>query len=139
MSRRFYQKNFELLKSDPETMQIFRSSRVLGAYRRDSNLKDYLVHSNLQSSMNTGGDSNGIFPCCRPRCKTCAYSNSAAQINTLSGPLTIRQKFACTTSNLIYIITCRTCTLCTLAKLNVGSATDSASISAQLKRKRTYP
>ena len=40
-------KNFELLKSDPETMEIFRSSRVLGAYRRDFNLKDSLVHSNL--------------------------------------------------------------------------------------------
>ena len=55
-------KNFELLKSDPETMEIFRSSRVLDAYRRDSNLKDSLVHINPQSSMNTGDDSNGTFP-----------------------------------------------------------------------------
>ena len=27
------------------------------------------------------------------------------------GPLTIRQRFSCTTSNLVYIITCRACTL----------------------------
>ena len=82
-------KSFELLKSNPETMEIFRSSRVLGTYRRDSNLKDSFVHSNLQSSINTGDDSNGTFPCRRPRCKTCAYINSAAQINTPGGPLTI--------------------------------------------------
>ena len=58
--------------------------------------------------MNKGDDSNGTFPCHHPRCKTCAYTNSAAQINTPGGPLTIRQKFVCTTSSLIYIITCRT-------------------------------
>ena len=75
-------KNFELLKSDPETMEIFRSLQVLGAYCRDSNLKDSLVPSNVQSSMNTGDDSNETFPCRRPRCTTCAYTNSAAQINT---------------------------------------------------------
>ena len=57
----------------------------------------------------TGDDSNGTFPCCRQRCKTCAYTNSAAQINTPGGRLTIRQKFA---SSPVYIITCPTCTLC---------------------------
>ena len=78
-------------------MEIFRSSRVLAGYRRDSNLKDSLIHSNLKSRMNTGDDSNRTFPCRRPR-----FTNSAAQINTPSGPpLTVRQKFASTTSSLI--------------------------------------
>ena len=35
-------------------MEIFRSSRVLGAYRRDYNLEDSLVQSSFQSSMNAG-------------------------------------------------------------------------------------
>ena len=99
---------------------------------------DCLVHSNLQSSMNTRDDSNGTLPCCRPRCKACAYTSSAAQINTPGGPLTIRQKFACATSNLIYIITCCIHTPCvTPAKLDVGSATDSASISDRWKESGT--
>ena len=51
------------------------------------------------------------FPCRRPRCKTCDHTNPASQINTPGGPLTIRQRFSCTTSNLVYIITCRACTL----------------------------
>ena len=54
---------------------------------------------------------NGTFPCRRPRCKTCAHTNPASQINTPGGPLTIRQRFSCTTSNLVYIITCWACTL----------------------------
>ena len=50
------------------------------------------------------------FPCRRPRCKTCDHTNPASQINTPGGPLTIRQRFSCT-SSLVYIITCRACTL----------------------------
>ena len=53
----------------------------------------------------------GTFPCNRPRCKTCAHTNASPQINTPGGPLTIRQRFSCTTSNLVYLITCRACTL----------------------------
>ena len=104
-------KNFDLLKSDPKTKDLFDNSRVLGAYRRDTNLRDSLVSSNLQSGANTEDEPNGTFPCRRPRCKTCAHTNPASQINTPGGPLTIRQRFSCTTSNLVYIITCRACTL----------------------------
>ena len=81
----------------------------LGAYRRDTNLRDSLVSSNLQSGANTEDEPNGTFPCRRPRCKTCAHTNPASQINTPGGPLTIRQRFSCTTSNLVYIITFRAC------------------------------
>ncbi|KAL9953630.1 hypothetical protein ACROYT_G041077 [Oculina patagonica] len=104
-------KNFALLKSDPETNELLDNSRVLGAYRRDTNLRDSLVRSSLQSGANTGDEPHGTFPCHRPRCRTCAHTNPASQINTPGGPLTIRQRFSCTTSNIVYIITCRACTM----------------------------
>ncbi|XP_078355465.1 uncharacterized protein LOC144640130, partial [Oculina patagonica] len=104
-------KNFSLLKSDPETKELFDNSRVLGAYRRDTNLRDSLVRSSLQSGANTGDEPHGTFPCHRPRCRTCAHANPASQINTPGGPLTILQRFSCTTSNIVYIITCRACTM----------------------------
>ena len=104
-------RNFDLLKYDPETKELFDNSRVLGAYRRDTNLHDSLVSSNLQFSANTEDEANGTFPCRCPRCKACDHTNLASQINTPRGPLTIRQRFSCTTSNLSYIITCRACTL----------------------------
>ena len=81
------------------------------AYRRDTNLRDSLVSSDLKSGANAGDKANGTLPCRRPPYKTCAHTNPATQINTPSGPLTIRQRFSCTTSNLVYIITCRACTL----------------------------
>ena len=71
-------RNFDLLKSDPETKELFDNSRVLGAYRRDTNLRDSLVSSNLQSGANTEDEPNGTFPYRRPRCKTCAHTNPAS-------------------------------------------------------------
>ena len=103
--------NFELLRSDPETKKIFDNLRVLGAFRRDTNLKDSLVRSNFQTGVNTEDDSFGTFLCRRPRCKTCAHINPAVQINTPGGPLTVWQRFTCTTRNVVYILTCRACTL----------------------------
>ena len=81
-------RNFELLKSDAETKELFDNSRVLSAYRRETNLRDSLVSSNLQSGANTEDEPNGTFPCRRPRCKTCAHTNPASQIDTRGGPLT---------------------------------------------------
>ena len=47
--------NFSLLQSDPETSGIFNNLRVPGAFRRDTNLKDSLVHSSLKTNVNKGG------------------------------------------------------------------------------------
>ena len=55
-------RNFDLLKSDPETKELFDNSRVLGAYRRDTNLRDSLVSSNLQSGANTEDKPMELFP-----------------------------------------------------------------------------
>ena len=102
---------FLLIKSDPETNEIFNDSRVLSAYRRDTNLGDSLLSGRLQSGVNTEDEPNGTFPCYRQRCSTCAHTNPASQINTPCGPLTIRQRFSCTTISLVYNITCRACSL----------------------------
>ena len=66
---------------------------------------------NLQTGVNTEDGSFGTFPCRCPRCKTCAHTNPAVQINTPGEPLTVRQRFTRTTRNVFYNITCRACTL----------------------------
>ena len=80
---------------------------ALGAFRRDTNLKDSLVRSNLQTGVNTEDDSvwnlalsSSTMQDLRP------YTNPAVQINTPGGPLTVRQRFmiTCMTSNVVYII-----------------------------------
>ena len=98
-------RNFALLKSDPDTKDIFQPVRILCAYRRDNNLRDILVKSSLQTTGPTDGES-GTFPCGRPRCVTC---------DTPGGQLRFEGKFTCMTSNLIDVLSC-----CKCAKLYIG-------------------
>ena len=46
-----------------------------------------------------------------PGCSVVHDARPVSQINTPRWTLTIRQRFSCTTSNLVYIITCPACTL----------------------------
>ena len=133
--------NFTLLQSDPETRDVFKDFRVLGAFRRDTNLKDSLVRSSLQTNASTGDDLTGTFPCNRPRCKTCAHTNASPQINSPGGPLTIRQMHdfrarQVTSFTLLLVVHAL---WRTLAKPDAGSGTGSVNICAPSKRKRTCP
>ena len=96
--REIITRNFALLKSDPDTKDIFRPVRILCAYRRDNNLRDILVKRSLQTTGPTDGES-GTFPCGRPRCVTCAHTNPSQTLDTPGGQLRFEDKFTCTTSN----------------------------------------
>ena len=109
------------------------------AYRRDTNLRDSLVSSDLQSGANTGDKPNGTFLCRRPPCKTCAHTNPATQINTPGRPLIIRQRFSCMTSNLVYIITCWACPLSYVGETGRRLGTGSANTSDLSQRKLACP
>ena len=84
-------RNFALLKSDPDTKDIFQPVRILCAYRRDNNLRDILVKSSLQTTGPTDGES-GTFPCGRPRCVTCAHTNPSQTLDTPGGQLRFEDK-----------------------------------------------
>ena len=112
--REIITRNFALLKSNPDTKDIFQPVRILCAYRRDNNLRDILVKSSLQTTGPTDGES-GTFPCGRPRCVTCAHTNPSQTLDTPGGQLRFEDKFTCTTSNLIYVLSCRKC-----SKLYIG-------------------
>ena len=107
-------RNFTLLKSDPDNKDIFQPVRILCAYCCDNNLRDILVKSSLQTTGPTDGES-GTFPCGRPRCVTCAHNKPSQTLDTPGGQLRFEDEFTCTTSNLIYIISCRKC-----SKLYIG-------------------
>ena len=54
-------RNFYLLCDDPETAAIFQPLHILYAYRRDQNLRDYLVRSTLTNPTSADED-RGTFP-----------------------------------------------------------------------------
>ena len=102
-------KNFKLLQNDPDTGRIF-SQPPLISFKRDKNIGNFLVRSAFQTS-----NQAGTFKCARARCKTCPF---ICNVEKLSGPkqsIKITDHFTCTSTNVIY---CITCTLC--KKLYIG-------------------
>ena len=102
-------KNFKLLQNDPDTGVIF-SQPPLISFKRDKNIGNFLVRSAFQTS-----NQAGTFKCARARCKTCPF---ICNVEKLSGPkrsIKITDHFTCTSTNVIY---CITCTLC--KKLYIG-------------------
>ena len=97
-------KNFHLLRDGPDTRDIYQ----LCVYRRDNNLRDSLVSSDLNDTT-ASVEVRGTFLCGRSRCNTCAHTNASLTINTPGGHITITSKYTCTSYNVVYLIKCRTC------------------------------
>ena len=69
-TKRILLDNFEILLSDPATCTIYPELPLV-SYRRDRNLRDYVVHS----AERTDSDA-GTFACRHPRCLTCRHTTS---------------------------------------------------------------
>ena len=96
-------KNFKLLQNDPDTGVIF-SQPPLISFKRDKNIGNFLVRSAFQTS-----NQAGTFKCAHARCKTCPF---ICNVEKLSGPkrsIKITDHFTCTSTNVIYCITCTLC------------------------------
>ena len=103
--------NFKILQSDPETAPIFPNPPLV-SFKRDRNLRNSLVRSSLPSNLEPG-----TFNCSRKVCNTCPFINSKTHIRGPNGSYQVNDHFDCTTSNIIY---CITCTLCN--KLYIGES-----------------
>ena len=95
--------NFEMLLSDPVTRTIFPELPLV-SYRRDRNLRDYLVHSAERSDADAG-----TFACRHPRCLTCLHTTSQTLLQSPKRRHTIRDRFTCQSENVVYSIICRRC------------------------------
>ena len=103
--------NFNILQSDPETAPIFPNPPLV-SFKRDRNLRNSLVRSSLPSNLEPG-----TFNCSRKVCNTCPFINSKTHIRGPNGSYQVNEHLDCTTSNIIY---CITCTLCN--KLYIGES-----------------
>ena len=104
-------RNFKILQSDPETAPIFPNPPLV-SFKRDRNLRNSLVRSSLPPNLEPG-----TFNCSRKVCNTCPFINSKTHIRGPNGSYQVNDHFDCTTSNIIY---CITCTLCN--KLYIGES-----------------
>ena len=98
-------KNFHILKNDPETSSIF-SNNPLVSFRHSKNIRETLVHSNLPQELSSPC---GTFPCGVGQCKTCKFIDSSTTISAPKFVYHIKHHFTCTSSHLIYCISCSRC------------------------------
>ena len=74
-------KNFRILTDDLTTKEIF-NTKPLCVYRRDTSLRDILVHSTLSSRADdTQATPAGTFPCHRSRCRTCDFTRRTTTVS----------------------------------------------------------
>ena len=103
--KRILLRNFNILSSDPETRAVFPQPPLV-AYRRDSNLRDILVHTSdsSQSTFHTG-----TYPCLQACCCTCHYISSDTYVRGPQYSFVIKKAFSCQTSGLVCCISCSRC------------------------------
>ena len=98
-------KNFHLLKNDPETSSIF-SDNPLVSFRHSKNIRETLVHSSLAQ---VSTSQKGTFPCLSSKCKTCDFIDSTTIVSAPKSDFHIKRHFTCASSHLIYCISCSRC------------------------------
>ena len=102
-------KKFRILTDDPTTKEIF-NTKPLCVYRRDTSLRDILVHSTLSSRADdTQATPAGTFPCHRSRCRTCDFTGRTTTVSNASGDVRLKGRFGCTAAGVVYVITCQRC------------------------------
>ena len=82
--------------------------RPLVAFKKDWNLHDILVHSNLCSHANS---TPGTLPFSTDRCKACPHLHADTSIRGPNGHMSMKRSFTRQSDNLAYAITCQSCNL----------------------------
>ena len=86
-------RNFNILSSDPETRAVFPQPPLV-AYRRDSNLRDILVHTSDSSQPSSPA---GTSPCLHARCRTCHHISIDTNVRCPQYSFVIKKAFSCQT------------------------------------------
>ena len=108
--KRYILKKFKTLMSDPTTKSVFQHPPLI-AFKRDRNIGDHLVRSSHPQPPPVSNP--GTYPCKRKRCNTCPVV-SGDQLLTIQGPsnsFKVSDHFTCISSNVIYIISCKCCSI----------------------------
>ena len=107
--KRILLKNFRILADDPVTKELF-NTKPLCVYRRDTSLRDILVHSTLSSRADdTQATPAGTFLLHRPRCSTFDFTGRTTTVTNANGDVWLKGGFDCTAAGVVYVITCQRC------------------------------
>ena len=95
-----------ILENDPALKKSFSSVPMI-TYRQPPNLKHILTSSQFRINNDL---IIGTQPCQQPRCKLCPHINTNDRLTGPNGyTYHITDSFSCTSTNIIYVITCTQC------------------------------
>ena len=105
--------NLPLLYNCPSLKNLFPENTIIPAFRRPRNLKE-IISKRTNSGTALSTDSECGFFCCSRKCDLC--NNFAADSPKFSSvatgrSYTIKQRISCTSKNVIYLVTCKKCSL----------------------------
>ena len=105
--KRFILDTFSRLQRDPVIGNSFPSMPLV-AHKRLPNLKDSLVRSRFRSNTSTIL-APGSHPCNKTNCKACPFLSRDLTIRRNGKSFTIKRRFHCQMSNIVYLISCEIC------------------------------
>ena len=97
-------KHFNILRSNRVTNSLFPAV-PLTAWRRDTSLRDMVVHTE-QHGLEVNA---GSFPCDRTRCGTCRFIINTNHVFGPKNSVPVTSRFTCISTNVVYCITCQKC------------------------------
>ena len=108
-------KNIEILHSNPINKDIFPKKMLIAADRRRKNIGEIYkpsvpsIRDNTVTSLHSSSTDKGFFTC-NKKCDSCRHSQSRKTFTSRFDNKTwsIRDNLSCSTSNVIYIVECKT-------------------------------
>ena len=88
---------------------FIKKCSISSVHRRETNLRDILVHKPLPPALSKTKAPPGTFPCNRSRCRTCNYTAKTDTITSTGGSVHLKRRFDCTATGVVYAILCQRC------------------------------
>ena len=97
-------KHFQILISSPRCYNVFKAAPIV-AYRRSSNLSDFLVRAKLRN-FTQHNQSQGLYPCGKNRstCKNISERQTSYTFHATGETRPITNHIDCNSKNVIYVI-----------------------------------
>ena len=100
-----------LLLNKSKTTRTFEEAKIIFGLRRNKNISDHLLRASTNTPTKKLANTKR-HPCQRPtKCRYCPIINKSGTINSHSNTKTFTSmtEVNCQSSNIIYVITCKTC------------------------------
>ena len=107
------QKLNKYIRTQLKNVDAFKNMKMLSAYKNHKSIKNMIISSKVKHPHvdNTVPQNAQIRTCNHPRCACCKHLDTNISYHNSTGTITrqVSRSFDCNSSNIIYLIKCKTC------------------------------